>query len=379
MLGNRKLILDTFCEVYDLLKPWADGEFWDLSRHNLVPGAIYIFGRTQYNTHQDSIRQWVIEDLIKVILSNPAEGSETLKWHCEFMHNCGDLMKNQQTLLIGGGDMDAEWPFLRYDNFLPKILDYDENLAAIDQGREIFDKIQKPHKFLFLNGRLRSHRKYLVEYLDVHGLLDQGIWSWLDQTRNQMSRLSFTLDGQDLMLKFRPKHYLPTQYEVPRYQHKIDTSPAEFAKYDLFDQEWGDIYLHAAPYIDTYFSIVTETVYNYPYSFRTEKIWKPIAMGHPWICVANTGYYRDLKNLGFRTFEGIIDESFDSIQHDNRRIERTAQVIRDLCGSDLISFLRAAEPVCKYNQQHLALMRHKVRAKFPKRFFQFLREHQWMT
>ena len=90
-------------------------------------------------------------------------------------------------------------------------------------------------------------------------------------------------------------------------------------------------------------------------------------------------YYRDLKNLGFQTFDGIIDESLDNIEHDNRRIERTAQVIQDLCRGDLVSFLKAAEPVCKYNQQHLALMRHKVRAKFPKRFFQFLREHQWMT
>ena len=44
MLGNRKLVLDTFCEVYDLLKPWADEEFWNFQEHiaqgKFVPGAM---------------------------------------------------------------------------------------------------------------------------------------------------------------------------------------------------------------------------------------------------------------------------------------------------------------------------------------------------
>jgi len=37
MINNRKLVLDTYCEVYDLLLPWADGEFYDFKIHNIVP------------------------------------------------------------------------------------------------------------------------------------------------------------------------------------------------------------------------------------------------------------------------------------------------------------------------------------------------------
>jgi len=134
MLGNRKLILDTFCEVYDLLQPWMDGDFFDFSKHDVVPGAVYLIGRAQMNHNRERIRELVESNTIRVILSNPAEGSSTLRDHCEHVHKCGDLVRDHRVLLIGGGDMDSEWPCLQYDSFLPKILDYEENQQAIDQS-----------------------------------------------------------------------------------------------------------------------------------------------------------------------------------------------------------------------------------------------------
>ena len=115
--------------------------------------------------------------------------------------------------------------------------------------------------------------------------------------------------------------------------------------------EWGEIYLEARPYLDTYFSLVTETVFDFSYSFRTEKIWKPIAIGHPWIAATNAGFYRDIHDLGFKTFGHLIDESFDSIDNPQDRIERIATVVEDLCQQDLDKFAVAAREVCVYNQQ----------------------------
>ena len=113
-------------------------------------------------------------------------------------------------------------------------------------------------------------------------------------------------------------------------------------------------------------------MFDYPYSFRTEKIWKPIAMGHPFIAVANQGYYKDLHRLGFKTFGHVIDESFDCIENSQDRIERIAQVVEDLCQQDLANFLEQCYNTCKFNQNHLAEMRTKVRQEFPDRFTQFI-------
>jgi hypothetical protein len=359
MLGNRKLVLDTFCEVYDQLRPWADDEFWNLEEHiadgKFIPGAIYLIGRRQFHINVERIRNLV--DQAHIILSNPAEGSDTLRTHCTAVWGVDDLVHSNRLLLIGGGDMDHSWTCLQYDSFLPKILDYEENLQSISRTDEIYNKLSKPYKFLFLNGRSRSHRKYLIDRFSNNQLLDQSIWTNLD-------------------IKNGPLNCLDPEYEVDYYSKNIGSpSSDDFIKHDLFGGEWGEIYLKAEPYIDTYFSVVTETVFNYPYSFRTEKIWKPIAMGHPFVAVANQGYYRDLHQMGFQTFGHVIDESFDSIENNQDRLERIALVIEDLCQQDLASFLKECYNVCKYNQQHLAEMRQQVRQEFPNRFKQFIQQH----
>jgi hypothetical protein len=379
MLGNRKFVLDVFGEVYDLLLPYADEEFYDFGKHPLRAGAVYLIGRAQFNLNKQRIRELVEKDVIKVILCNPAEGSQTLASHCETIHDCADLIKQGRMLLIGGGDMDDSWSYLLYDSFLPKVQDYEENLRAMSRSQEIYNKIHKPYKFLFLNGRTRTHRKYLMERFRLSGLLDQSLWSWLDLTVGYSKDIVLRHNNLDLIGQPHQIKLLPTHYEYVAYKDHVNEleSNKQFVKYDLFKNEWGEIYINPEAYIDTYFSVVTETVFDYPYSFRTEKIWKPVAMAHPWIAVANQGYYRDMHNLGFRSFGHLIDERFDLIENSQDRIERIAQVVEDLCRQDLKQFLSAAEETCKYNQQHLAVMRDRIRQEFPDSFFNFLKTHHF--
>ena len=330
------------------------------------------------NHNRQLIRELIESNTIRAVLSNPAEGSLTLRDNCEHVHKCGDLVRNHRMLLIGGGDMDPDWPCLQYDSFLPKILDYKENQRAMSQSSRIYETQHKPYKFLFLNGLNRSHRKYLLERFRLDGLLDQSLWTNLENRVGSPAEVELWHQGQDLMLTPTEIKTLPEEYEVDRYRQQVNkTFNSRSIKKELFNQEWGEIYIEPAPYIDTYFSLVTETVFDYPYSFRTEKIWKPIAMAHPWIAVANAGYYRDMRNLGFQTFGHVVDESFDNIEDSQKRIERIAQVVQDLCQQDLAAFLKECYNVCKYNQQHLAEMRIQIRQEFPKRFFQFIADYRF--
>jgi len=355
-----ELVLDSFCELGPFLRSHATEEFWDLKNHRIRSGAIYLVGRRQFMDNIDLIRQATLNGQAKFILSNPHEGSDTLRRHI-FMYGVEDLMMQHKILVIGGGDMDDTWPCLRFDSFLPKILDYDENIAAMAKSQEFFVRKSKPFKFLFLNGRARSHRRWLISRWLASGFIDHSLWS--------------NLDGAGLPVKL-----LPSEYEVDRYQSQMHlTTNVGYVKFDLFNNEWGEIYLNPQAYIDTYFSVVTETVHDYPYSFRTEKIWKPIVMGHPWIPVANRGFLRDIQTLGFRTFGNLIDETFDHIDDNYQRLQRVAEIVEDLCEQDLVSFLDAAQETCKYNQQHYVQCRDSTRSEFPERFFQFLKQHQWMT
>jgi hypothetical protein len=171
---------------------------------------------------------------------------------------------------------------------------------------------------------------------------------------------------------------LPDEYEVARYRAPTfgPIIPDNcFLKQELFRREWGDIYLTPEPYVDTYFSLITETICaESPYSFRTEKMAKPLAMGHPFIIASNRGFYQDLHNLGFKTFGHVIDESFDQIDHHQDRMDRIVKIVTDLCQQNLVSFLKECYTVCKYNQQRLAELRLEVREEFPNRFTQYINE-----
>jgi len=354
MPKTPKLVLDTFSEVYNLLKPYASDEFWDLNHNEIIPGATYVVGRKQCIDHRERLLELANAGTIQLVISNPHEGSQTLAGQ---MTRLGfqDAMCSGTVKLIGGGDMPPEWDYLLYDKFLPEILDYEDNIQAAEHTESIYTKEQKPYRFLFLNGRHRSHRANAISKLGNRSLLNNSLWTNLDSGNGAIQTL-------------------PREYEVSRYQKYTDSVTDNYVKFELFNNEWGEIYLHPLPYIDTYFSLVTETVFDMPYSFRTEKIWKPILMGHPWITIANNGFYRDLKNLGFQTYSHVIDESFDMIDNNEDRLDRIVAVVNDLCSQDLASFLKECYNTSKYNQQHHREMAVKIRAEFPNRFFQFINE-----
>jgi hypothetical protein len=353
MLGNRRLLVDAFCEVREFTKDYQDAEFFDFALETVEPGAIYLLSRQQFTANIERIKELATTQTIIPVLGNPAEGSETMLQQIKAL-GIIDLVQQGKILLVVGGHMQADIPVLYHENFLPKILDYQENIQAI-RDYQICYTTDRPYKFLFLNGRARPHRRELLQQLE--SVLPQAIWSNLDSTHGNPIKL------------------LEPRYEFDFYQNNTGLSQQGFVKYQLFNNNWGEIYLNSAPYLDTYFSLVTETVFDYPYSFRTEKIWKPVAIGHPFIVASNCGYYRDLHQLGFQTFGHVIDESFDLIENNRDRLARIADIVQDLCQQDLASFLTECYNTCKYNQQHLAEMQTQIREKFPTRFAQFVQQY----
>lgn len=75
--------------------------------------------------------------------------------------------------------------------------------------------------------------------------------------------------------------------------------------------------------------IVTETVFNYPYPYITEKTMRPITSKRPFIVVGASGILTLLKSKGFDTFDTIIDESYDSIVDYSDRFDSVTASIKE--------------------------------------------------
>jgi hypothetical protein len=87
-------------------------------------------------------------------------------------------------------------------------------------------------------------------------------------------------------------------------QHEWISEPQRPGKWGLYQEEF---------YKKIAVDIVTESVYNYPYPFVSEKTIRPIACKRMFIIIGSPGTLKLLHSKGFETFGDVIDESYDAI------------------------------------------------------------------
>ena len=98
--------------------------------------------------------------------------------------------------------------------------------------------------------------------------------------------------------------------------------------------------------------LVTETVATGRRYHLTEKTFKPIALGMPFILVGTQGSLKYLRSYGFKTFSHLWDESYDDESDDSKRIEKIAQVLKQLEHSDRQSIFESAQEIIEHNWNH---------------------------
>jgi len=93
---------------------------------------------------------------------------------------------------------------------------------------------------------------------------------------------------------------------------------------DLLTSDQHNLYHHTveAHHDDAYVNFVIETHLDADQSggvFLTEKTFKPIKHCQPFIIVGACGSIQQLRNMGYRTFDHVIDHSYDTIEDNTKR------------------------------------------------------------
>jgi hypothetical protein len=173
----------------------------------------------------------------------------------------------------------------------------------------------KPIHFSCLNGAERDHRIYTLEYLIEHNLFTSGVCTFVWK--------GISVDGKQTVRGI------------------LSHGPQAEEFYKVFD--------------DTYYDFITETNtgLNYPHTwwqdvFFTEKTWRSIYYKRPFILQGNYKSLHYLKQLGFKTFDGILfDESYDNEPDHKTRIFKTLdenkRVVQQLSLSDLHEIMMSQE------------------------------------
>jgi hypothetical protein len=106
-------------------------------------------------------------------------------------------------------------------------------------------------------------------------------------------------------------------------------------------------------YTDSYFHIVLETHFDVDGSggaFLTEKTFKPIKFAQPFVVVGAAGSLQALRDLGYRTFDTVIDPSYDTVQDNTLRWIAVKSVIAQIKQNTAQLFL-ACQDDLQHNRQ----------------------------
>ena len=106
---------------------------------------------------------------------------------------------------------------------------------------------------------------------------------------------------------------------------------------------------------DSLIYVPTETVYFGQRTHITEKTFKAIALEMPFVLVATAGSLEYLREYGFKTFDGIIDESYDTETDDVVRIEKVVKLLKDLDNLSVEQrqqIHQACLPIVEHNFNH---------------------------
>ena len=207
--------------------------------------------------------------------------------------------------------------------------------------------IVKQYKYDFISfNRIinndRSYRIYFVSKLKELGLLDRGQVSF-----NVTDNLSD--DWQDEVAD--PDSKLSTHAKQHAEHHLTDINKLVIDSPQLSGSASADIPRGN----DAFWHIVTETVFYYDKLHLTEKIFKPIVSKQPFMLLAAPGNLAYLKSYGFKTFDSVIDESYDLIQDPDLRTEAVVKQLHWYCNltlSEKTDIIKQLEPVIQHNFDH---------------------------
>jgi hypothetical protein len=208
-------------------------------------------------------------------------------------------------------------------------------------------------RYLNFNRRWRLHRPTLVALLKANNLLEKGhvslgnsddgknwknVYPWIKSVHSSNLELKEMIDQVEADILNMPPLY-------------VDFTDLESNRAAL-EQESLSFYQ------DTILSVVTETTFHTGEGynsarFLSEKTFKPVAFGHPFILVSVPKSMELFRELGYKSFHPFIDESYDYEFDDNKRllkILREIERISHMSDEEVKKFIKHVLPIIIYNR-----------------------------
>ena len=217
------------------------------------------------------------------------------------------------------------------DMFLtgPKL--YKENKMCEGLLKKLLPTYQKTidKQWDLLLGEASDNKDWLYETIKSHPVCDSTFLTYFGKDTNK----GYWSD--DVV---RPKQH--TAETLGPLENRFNT---QIRCSDLIDP---------AIYNMTHYTAMIETTIHNDFAMFSEKEAKPIIAKRPFIIFGACGQLKAFRSLGFRTFESVIDESYDTIEDKHERWHKALDSMLQLTKMNHIKVYNELAEVLMHNKNH---------------------------
>ena len=246
--------------------------------------------------------------------------------------------KNDKVVTIADGHRDC-YDYPRDKAYLDLLTFFSTMADSITMEKTTIPS-QKEKYFDVLLGTAKPHRIYLLDKIRKHGLEDRCL---INMTKNiykdEYNHDRFNYRSKD-MDQYEDPPVIP-QTQIPGFG-SMETVKGMSNGYNLSQHVPNGIYQNC------WYSVVAETNPSGS-TFFTEKTAKCLLAKRVFVFFGSHGQLAKLREHGYKTFDPIIDESYDDVEDDVKRWHMAFNQMLILMKKDAISIYKSLETVLEHN------------------------------
>jgi hypothetical protein len=189
--------------------------------------------------------------------------------------------------------------------------------------------------FLIYNRAWSGSREYRLKFTDL--IIDNDLADQCVTFFNPTDDSVYYRDHKFKSSIWRPDHILENYFDptLATADASADFTTTDYAATDI--------------------EVVLETLFDDDRLHLTEKSLRPIACGQPFILAATHGSLQYLRDYGFRTFDTVWDETYDTIQDPYHRLLAIIKLMRTICKwtpEERLKKRQLMQDITTQNQKH---------------------------
>ena len=300
--------------------------------------------RIDYLSYMDPQSLKMLQEGRLKVLFYYSEGDDPLKEILDSLHamcKANRVSMENVKFTSANGLIGDEHPFVYFPDdelYYRYLHSYNSNFVR-EVNLESRDK-----QFTCLNRADKVWRKVFCSTMHSLGLFDNSYFSYTGYQYETESVEEDRLEDWEAVDKDIQSSVAAFELGMP---YKCDSlADSEHNNHKLINQDF---------YSNAYWNVVVETHFKQQTIFLTEKTFKPILNMQPFVLVGNPYSLKMLKQLGYKTFDNIIDETYDSVSDPEQRMRELVTVcysIASRSNKDQLNMIGILKDTLEYNQKN---------------------------